>query len=242
MATSDFQLARISESSGHTVLLPSAQEQEHRDDSLSIHSMSSSTDFASAISVTPSPASPILGAGSLELALSPAEELENPRAPSPQPERDEGSPQATLEHVEVADTRSGREEVMDSARRSSATERETSPYRMERVPASNASLMSSDTKRDGAGREEEHRAHGKRGSDATTVQMFAEESYPPSHKGASWGASKVNAQEFEYPEGGWRAWGNVVGAWVSPTEGRNRAPSRQLMSSNAAHAVRYFWM
>lgn len=101
------------------------------------------------------------------------------------------------------------------SRREGSAEEErqpTSPYRSIVVPESNVSMVRLQREE-----EEEDEAKG-RGSEGATVVELA--SYPPSTAGKGGEVSKAvtpgDSGDFVYPEGGWRAWGNVIGAWVSP--------------------------
>lgn len=89
----------------------------------------------------------------------------------------------------------------------------SSPYRATVIPESTVSMVC--LQREEQEQEQEDEDKGRKSEGATVVEM---PSYPPSAaKGGE--VSKVAGSEeggdFKYYEGGWRAWGNVVGAWVS---------------------------
>lgn len=103
-----------------------------------------------------------------------------------------------------------RSSVKTSARNQTAeTPEPLSPYRSETIPRSNVSLVHS-TRR-GASEEKD----GGVDSSTATYTGDVEQGYPPKANGVdAIGVHDGRAKEIGYPEGGWRAWGNVFGAWV----------------------------
>ena len=220
--SSEPRLSRISESSGLTVVAE-ASPPEGLPDRSSVYSTTSSVDFQSATSHPPSPSSPTRGADPLGRSLNPAEEVAAYLQPSNAASEEDKSSE---EHLEHSTEHRDEDEEQTRGRSSSATERqhwtETSPYRLEKVPASDFSLLTLEGKREGFS-DEGHGGH--RASEARTVEM-CDSSYPPSQKDAGQGPDKAAREGFEYPDGGWRAWGNVVGAWVSLQSGRKEADAK----------------
>lgn len=123
--------------------------------------------------------------------------------------------------------------VKTSTRREGSAEEEpTSPYRAVAIPESEVSIVRLQREE----QQEEDDTKARVGSEETTVVEMP--SYPPSATKGEKASKAVRSEEeggdFEYYEGGWRAWGNVVGAWVSrstPNAGGTKADYCSLTSS-----------
>jgi hypothetical protein len=118
----------------------------------------------------------------------------------------------------------------------SAEEEPTSPYRATVIPESSVSMIR--LQREGEEQEEEDEAKGRGSEGATVVEMG---SYPPSAAGKGGEVSKAitskEGGDFKYYEGGWRAWGNVIGAWVSSLSSPSRRSEEGANECSTAWSI-----